>query len=869
MRILCLGFFWCGLFPAVAWGQSSNLSFENEPIETILKQLEADHHLIFNYSPTLLAPYTFTGQLEGTSVQNILSTLLAATPIDFSVSETTVLLFRQEKTSYQLCGYLIDAVSKAPLALANVYLDDYLSGTQTDAQGYFDLTIKATKNQQLRLSYIGYQDQAYTVLQANDPSCPTYALQLDADLFGDEIIITDYLLDGIEEGAAYSSIQMDYDQLSASHATVEQDILKTVQLLPGITSVDESAVNLLIRGNTADQNLVLWEGVPLYDPGHLFGMISAINPFVVNEVKVLKGVFDPSYANRVGGIIDMSLSDSLVQRWQGGLGSTLSEAHAFLKAPLIKEHLSVMLSGRYSLNGLYDSPPINNFAQKVFQLTKVDDQQQNFDEEEANIEQVLDYYDWNAKVLFQPSDKLLLKASFFNSINNFDYEFRFLDNELRTFDQVRTRSNAASVSLQFRPSGKWQTTMSYAQSEYSYNYQFLFQEVADELLNAEQQTSNSISDQTITLNNAYQLTPNWKLGLGYDYNFKDVEFSVQYNAAFEQNYVDINEMQGAFHNVFATVDFEQSNLLVNTGFRAIYYQDLQSWDFSPRFNLQYAFNRHWKLKASAGIFHQYVSQLREFGEADLGVSSPVWVLSQPETESSLRSDKLAAGLIFHNKGWLVDAEVYYTNTTGLNTSAPLFRQQSISDIFLSGSSESSGIDLLIKKNWNDFSLWLNYSYNASTYLFKDYSPTPFTASNNIVHNLGIIGSYHLQNWHFSLNWQIRSGLPYSIPTGINEVSDEEEEDNFFYFIDYEALNEARLPNFSRLDLSINFRPRFKQTALKAEFGLTIINLLNQENVFSRDFFLDDVDDQALPVGILVAEKRSLELTPQLLVRVYW
>ena len=115
------------------------------------------------------------------------------------------------------------------------------------------------------------------------------------------MVVKDYILDGVTEGDAYSSVNLNYDQITNWQTNVEQDLFKTVQLIPGINSVDESATNLSIRGSSADQNLLIWEGAKLYEPGHLFGMISAVNPFVVHQMKVYKGVFEPKYDNVVGG----------------------------------------------------------------------------------------------------------------------------------------------------------------------------------------------------------------------------------------------------------------------------------------------------------------------------------------------------------------------------------------------------------------------------------------------------------------------------------------------------------------------------------------------------------------------------------------
>ena len=398
-------------------GQTSHIRAQNERLISLIKRLENKTDIIFNYTPQLLSDYSFTGTLDFSKPDDCLKRMFYRTPFQYERNGNDVLIFLPEKEKFSICGYVVDKESQQALPFANVHALGTNSGTQSNEDGYFELSLFAHKNQMVSITYLGYEASSFMLQEAKSPNCPSYTLRLNTDLYSLSIIVTDYLFSGIQEGNDYSAIEMDYAQLSRSHSALEHDILKTAQLLPGISSIDESATNLQIRGSTADQNLIIWEGATLYEPGHLFGMISAINPFVIDQVKVYKGVYETDYDNRVGGIIDMSLTDSLANHVRGGVGTTLSEAHAFLDVPIIQNRLSLLVSGRKSLNSFYSSPTLNSYADKVFQTSKVEEQDE--DEEEASIDQILDFYDWNAKLIFSPTENIHFKASYLKTTQFF------------------------------------------------------------------------------------------------------------------------------------------------------------------------------------------------------------------------------------------------------------------------------------------------------------------------------------------------------------------------------------------------------------------------------------------------------------------
>lgn len=869
--------------PSLAKSQQKKIAKDDKNIVNILQRIEQTSDWIFNFDVQSLSEYTIAEPLKKGDIKTQLTQLFYKTPYTFEIQDQSILIFLDPPKTYRFCGTIRDKESHTTLPLANIFTNDQQHGTQTDMNGNFDFSFTAYKHQLITISYIGYQSQSYLIQELIQNNCPTIFLEIDTELFGEEIIIKDYILPEITEGESYGGVHIDYQQLAKRQTIIEQDILKTVQLIPGINSIDESATNLQIRGGTPDQNLILWEDVTLYDPGHLFGMLSAINPYVIEEVQVFKGAFDPRYDNRVGGIVDLSLDDAVANKFQGGVGTTLTEAHAYLKMPIIDNKLSILLSGRNSINRIYNSPTLQNYSTKVFQGSRVEDEKEDVEEDEFDANQQLDFFDINGKILFQPNDQWTFKASWLNTQNTFDYQTTLFEDDRFTLDNVRFDSKALNISSLVQLKKNWQVKLSYSNSFYRNDYLQTKKELEDDFIFEENSVYNDIEDEGIVVQSDYQINTNWKVQAGYDFNRKNVNLNVATTDLYEEDLIEMDFFEGHFHNVFASFNYQQKKLQLNGGFRSTYFTEANHLGFAPRFNIQYALSDKLKLKASSGIFQQYISQLREFGENSLDLNNQVWILNyREEGDNVLQSaKKIAGGFIFQQHGWLIDLEGYFHQTNGLSTLGSSFGNSSAAseiDDFSTGSAQAMGMDFLLKKRWENYQSWLNYSLSKVDFNFPEaVDGGIFPASNEQRHILSWTNSYTYKKWDFSLSYQFKTGLPYTEALSVEDEFDEElfaetgdVLESTYYFIEYGAANGKRLPNYSRLDFGISYRPTFRKSNLSGEFTFSIINLLNRTNTFRRDYFLDDLDeDEFLRPELFTEDKRLLKRTPLVSMRIYW
>ncbi|NNK89544.1 MAG: TonB-dependent receptor [Saprospiraceae bacterium] len=839
--------------------------FNSENLFDVIDYIESQSELVFNFDPDLIGEFRFTGQIDLRDRDTMLPGLFFNFPIEYRLVDNTVILFSSKPGKYTFCGTVRDKESKAGIPYVNIFLATMNQGVYSEDDGGFEWTFDAYKNQKISISHIGYKELEIPVVEINQDDCLDIYLELDEGLFSEEIIVKSYILDGISEGQEYSSLDLDYGLLLDRSTFLEGDVLKSIQLLPGISSSDESASNLNIRGSTPDQNLIIWEDAVLYEPGHVFGMISALNPFVIGEVNVYKGVFNSKYDNRVGGVVDISLTDSVTDKIHGGFGTTLSEAHGYIEFPLIENKLSVLAAGRKTINALFDSPTLVRYTSKVFQNSKIDDEKEEVELGDLAAQQNLDYYDINSKLIYNPHSSVSLEASYFKSKNDFSYSTQLIDDRLYTNDILSYNSSAFHGAVRLKYNERGEIRAGYSYSDYDNNYGNSIIEFGDELVE-ENNITNGISDQTLYLENEWQINQEFNATVGVNRNKKKVGFSFLSMNDFEPELEDVSNITADFWNTYSNFKFNNKSLSIDGGIKLIRFDQANSLVISPRLNAQFALSPFFKLKVATGIFQQYISQLKDFGDNDLGLNTNVWIIDNEELDNTfIESKKISAGVIFQRKGWMVDMEAYYNKIEGLTTLASFLQSGiELEDDFYYGNASSRGIDVLVKKSFPLNTSWIKYSLSKGAYIFDDIEEDPFPASNDQMHTFSILNNWRFKDLTFLASYHYKTGLPFSEPSYIDQPEDDD-----YYFLVYEDLNQSRLKDYHRIDLGISYHPEIKRLPFQIELSCSVINVLNNTNTFSREFYLADLDDtDGIPEWYEI-EKQLLQRTLLMSFRAFW
>lgn len=834
----------------------------------VIAIIESNTNYIFNYDPTWLKGYNYEGTIDLSYIDRTLHEIFYQSPFNYEIEEETILVYYPEPKTYRICGTIIDALSQEPLIAANIIVLESLIGTQSDTSGYFEFDFKAHKNQQIEIRYLGYEPIRFFVQELKGGDCERWSMTIDQDLFGSQIIISDYLMDGISLGEEYSGFNIDYDQLSKSHSNVEHDILKTAQLLPGINSIDDSASNLQIRGSNPGQNLVLWEGVPLYNAGHVFGMISAINPFSVEKVSIYKGAYDPQYDNRVGGIVDVSLSDDISSGFQGSIGTTLTEFHTNIAVPIIKDKVAISLAGRQSINSLFNSPTLQSYTDNVFQFSVIDDQENLPESIRLTTNQFLSFHDLNAKLLYHPTDRIKIKGGMYRNSQDFSYSFSFEGDSYLSEDKINLNTEILSIESAVEVTKNWSSTLAFYQSEYANIYDKIGSE--NEIVVSRNEQINRIEEQSLVFSNDLKIGSDWYLNLGYEVNMKEVNLDLGDDIDFDQDFVPLEFEKAKFHNLFQSVNYATKELVVDIGNRSSYYHERGKWFHSPRINLAYHITQHFKLKADAGIYQQFISQLTNFGVDRIKVDNPLWILNTSRESLSQQARKVAAGFVFEKGKWLLDLDVYHNYINNISTIAPQLGIITNEIGLMYGSSSVTGMDILLKKRWSSgIKTWLSYSLGFAKYHFPALAQLTIVAPNDIRHNLSFVSSYKYKNFQLSLNSNFHSGLPYSRPKLTFNEEDPFAEPPFQYYPTYDSYNTERLNPYLRFDLNLAYRINLDSDKGSAiEISGSLLNIMNKRNSVARGYFVDYIESTNT-YELPYAEKVLLDRTVLLLMRYYW
>lgn len=844
---------------------SLNSCFGQKDLTEIFDELEAQSEFSFNYEKDSLRLYQFAEEIPEKIDEKFLKKLLFSTPYEYRITtRNEVLVYKTQPKEYRICGKLVDAESGESLPYSSIKILTSGQGVESDEKGFFSMSHSLLKNDQISISYIGYKTKNLRASEFEMDSCPDVFIESDENILSDDVVIKDYILRDISKSKNYGAFKYDYENFTRKKSSLESDVLKSLQFLPGVSNTDDSATNLIIRGASADHTVVLWENIPLYNPGHMFGMISAINPFVIDQVHLFKDIYHPKYDNRVGSLIDISLNDKPINKSRIGAGFTLTEGHFFLESPVLKDQLSIIFAGRKSLYDLFQSQTFASYSETIFQNTKIQEQQTEIIEGDRSAENDLEFQDINIKVNFKPIETVNISASYFNSKNQFKYFSEEFYDDLSSLDNVEYKVEAYNGNAQIKWTDQNISNVEYSKSITKNNLEFAINNFEEEELLVSSVGANSINDETFKIEHIYYLLPDINIGMGYVYNEKGVGFLLSETNAFEDDFFEEEKNSNRFHNFYGNVTGSLNKWNFNSSIKMIRPFGADRAYFSPRIHLQLQFSKALSINITSGRTFQFINQLEEFGGFELNLSGNIWILKDTE-DDAVEANKISIGTLYKKNGWLVDISGYRNEINGLS-----LLQASSSGVdaehFQNGQSTSTGIDILLNKNWNilanriNVQSWITYSWNQNDYFFPDISSLSFPATIQQEHIFKFVNKINYKKFQLMGSYQFKSGLPYSQALGIKSSDNEDE-----YIIDYESINGQLLSHYHRFDIGATYLHNSKN--INFEVSMSVLNVLDHINVLSRTSYVHE-NEMEEPF-IFSSEKRLLRRTPLLMMRLYW
>ncbi len=685
------------------------------------------------------------------------------------------------------------------------------------------------------LQFTKLSERFYAVTQKDSlsKSATTYTLQRL-----DEITIQNYLTRGLSKHID-GKIEINPKNISILPGLVEPDILQTIQNLPGIFSVDERISNLNIRGGTNDQNLVLFEGIRMYQTGHFFGLISAFNPYLTNEINVTVNGTSAKYGSGVSSLISINNSDTIASTPEYGIGTNLLSIDGFSRIPFSKK-MELQLSARRSFTDVFSTPTYDAYFNRIFnnsELGAIESNQNDLRQTEQFY-----FYDVNAKFLYDFNEDSKLRVNFVNFYNKLEYEENSFDgNTLQEGSKSRLSQKSYAGNISYTK--QWNSsTKTNAQIYYS-NYTLLGNNIIN-TTTQELTQENQVDDMGIRFNIEKAVDKNLNINAGYQFNevgvtnFEDV--SIPPFRSFIKEVIKT-------HAIFGEAEFTSASKSTygRIGLRGNYIEKFGEILFEPRVSFSQKFLDHFRIEVMGEIKSQTITQIIDLQQDFFGVEKRRWQLADNNEVPITKSNQFSLGMNYKNKGWLLSAEVYTKRVIDITSRTQGFQNQ-FQFVNAIGNYSVNGIDILVNKQFKNFSTWLSYSFSKNDFEFEQLnSGNPFPNNLDIRHVVNFSLAYELNRFKVAsaVNWH--SGRPFTEPSPIQNNPNS---------ITYNAPNAMRIPSYVRVDLSARYSfPVTDKT--NAEFGASIWNILNRKNTINRFFTQDNSGN------IIENNNKALEFTP--------
>lgn len=726
--------------------------------------------------------------------------------------------------NYNLSGYIKDAESGETLIGASVFAPETGAGTASNEYGFFSLALPANQEITVRISYTGYQTFEQVFNLKNDE-------KFDVELSSGETL-QEVVVSAESNKEQVNSTQMSVTKLTTKEAKVlpalfgEVDILKTLQLKPGVTSGGEGTSGLYVRGGGADQNLFVLDDATVYNASHLFGFFSTFNSDAVKDIQLFKGGFPAQYGGRLSSVIDVKLNEGNRKKFSGKGGLGLISSRLTLEGPFDEGNGSFILSGRRTYADL--------ITRQVNRM--------NQDNEDFNPIPDYFFYDFNTKANYDinENNKVFISGYFGRDKFKFDSDdFNFNFN----WGNITTSARWNHI---FSPRLFMNTTATF--SDYDYTISNEFGQFAFELGSGIQDYALK-SDFTYSPNNQH-LIKFGATGVYHQFEVGRIETSS------EDNTIGFNagqEFEGIEVGAYISDDFKVNDkLTLNGGLRISGFQNDGEFysAIEPRFATKYSIGENVSLKASYARMVQYIHLISSSG---VSLPTDIWYPSDKVVKPQ-RSDQVAGGITFAlGEEWILSNEVYYKwldNQIDLKDNANLFANDNLNQEFVFGDGWSYGDEIYLEKTKGKLRGWVGYTLSWSWRQFDEIlNGGKFPPRYDRRHDVSVVVMYEL-NDKFTLtgSWVYNTGNAISIPQGYFIVQ-EASGDDFRFVPIYSERNSYRMPSYHRMDLGFvwNFNPKWGSSDLT----FSVYNAYDRRNPYF--IYIDDnrselIEDGGLTVG---------------------
>ena len=748
---------------------------------------------------------------------------------------TCVPALAQKRT---ISGYVMDAASKETLIGATIIDKTSGKGCATNSYGFYTLTLDQGQVD-LQVSYVGYTQQSRS-LDLKENLSLNFMLETNTTL--EEVVVEGTRATVSARSPQMSVVELPVQQIKSIPTLFgEADVLKAIQLLPGVQNGSEGSAGMYVRGGGPDENLLLLDGVPVYNVNHMMGFFSVFNPDALKNVTLYKGSFPAHFGGRISSVVDIRMKEGDMQKYHGNVSIGAISSKINLEGPIVKDKLSFNLSFRRTYSDLLMKP-----ALWIARRT---------DNDMSKLKAGYYFYDFNGKLNWKISDKDRLYLSFYSGDDAIYFGVKYRD---YAYDDVQYTDN---MGLNWKWGNKvsalrWNHVMSQqlfmdASVNYTQYRHNLGMEIKEEasypnyntlVFNAYNMAYKSgINDLTAKVDFDYTPLPNHEIRFGGSYTYHQFRPEVQ-SLKITSGEFDVDTIVGS-SNVFAheTALYAEDNMTLGDIFRVnagVHYSTFTVegktyQSVQPRLSTSVMLASNLSLKAGYAYMTQYVHLL---SNSSLSLPTDLWV---PVTKNivPMNAHQVSLGAFYElPRLFDISLEGYYKvmdNLLEYKDGASFFgSSETWENKVCLGKGWAYGVEFLVQRSFGKTTGWIGYTWAHAKRQFDREGMTinegkVFPAKYDRRHDLSITVQHKFSDrFDLSGTWVFSSGNCGTLGTQIYEGLPDWD---YIPYIQALERNNFRMGNYHRLDVSMNFHKQ-KKHGIRT-WNLSVYNAYNHNNPF--------------------------------------
>lgn len=788
-------------------------------VAELIEEMRQQTAITISYGTTIPLTEKINVGTTSPTVFEVLKKIEQKTGIGYKVAGNKIILTLPLRR-YTLSGYIRDSQSGESLIGASVYATPAHAGVVTNSYGYYSLTLPED-SLNLAFSYVGYQPVKISFSLRRDT---VMSIHLEPKIL-EEVVVHASERESIQDLGQMSSFDISVGELEALPALVgETDIMKSMQLLPGVRAGDEGTSGMYVRGGGPDQNLILLDGVPVYNISHLFGFFSVFNADAINHIELVKGGFPARYGGRLSSVVDIRMKEGNNKEIEGEGSLGLIASKLTIEGPLIKDKASFIFSGRRTL--LFG--PFLKIA--------------------SGSDLGYYFYDINSKLNYVVSPKSRIYLSVYSGrdkgYGDSDFSRQGTSQTVREKAFVGLGWGNLTTALRWNLviSPKLFSNITATLSHYNFKIQSENETIISGSNGIDYHSginnlySSGIMDYALKSDFDFIPSPDHYLrfgGYGTHHTFKPgaTTYRSSVNDAIQ---LDNGDIEAVEFGGYVEDEFEAaSRIRVNGGVHAAGFNVNGKTFFSlqPRLSVRYLVSEKFSIKSSYSNMTQFIHLLTNSG---VGLPTDLWVPTTPRIKPQ-KSDQWAAGIAYKPEdNYELTWEGYYKTMDGvleykegasyLNTSDDWQTKVEI------GKGESYGSEIFLHKKAGAWKGWLGYTLSWTYREFDNINNgKKFPYRYDRRHDVELTVSHSPdKRVEFSGTWVYGTGNAITLPTAVYRSMNDITENLY-----YEGRNSYRLKPYHRMDLSVSFK-KTKKWGERA-WIISVYNVYSRRNAFYVDY----------------------------------